>query len=52
MDIKLAHDAAEYIGTLSWVSFSLAKVDFRIVHQQNSNDISLEQRFAVVLSIL
>jgi hypothetical protein len=47
----LHHDDMEYMGTLRSISMGVgySNVD-RHIHEQNSNDISLEERLSVVLA--
>ena len=50
-DMMLVHDDIEYMGTLQSVSYDLTKLrPVRAIHEQDSNDISLQQWLAVVLA--
>ena len=50
VEIKLAHDASEYIGTLACISIDINEA-LEVVHQQNPNNVTLQQRLPIILPI-
>jgi len=51
MDTKLIHEDIEYIGTLSRSAWGMVMARQHNAHKQDSDHISLEQRFSIVFSV-